>query len=62
MEVIEAARKVTGKQIEAIVAPRRAGDPSHLVSESSKAKRLLEWNPQYADIEIIIESAWQWFQ
>jgi UDP-glucose 4-epimerase len=62
LEVIQAARKVTGKQIEAIVAPRRAGDASHLVSESSKAKRLLGWNPKHTDIEVIIESAWHWFQ
>jgi UDP-glucose 4-epimerase len=62
LEVIEAVRKVTGKQVKTVVAPRRAGDPSHLVSESSKAKKLLGWNPKYADIEIIIESAWHWFQ
>jgi UDP-glucose 4-epimerase len=62
LEIIEAVRKVTGKQVKTVVAPRRPGDPSHLVSESSKAKRLLGWNPKYADIEIIIESAWYWFQ
>ena len=60
LEVIEAARKVTGKPIQAVNAPRRAGDPSRLISESTKAKTLLGWNPQYADIETIIESAWRW--
>jgi UDP-glucose 4-epimerase len=60
LEVIETARKVTGKPIEAVVAPRRAGDPSRLVADSRKARELLGWNPQLADLETIIESAWKW--
>lgn len=62
LEVIEAARKVTGRPIEAVTAPRRAGDPSRLISDSRKARELLGWNPQLADIETIIESAWKWHQ
>ena len=46
-EVIEAARKVTGKQIEAINVDRRAGDPPTLVGSSKKIKKMLKWNPQY---------------
>lgn len=61
-EVIEAARKVTGKNIEAKVAPRRAGDPSRLVADSTKARRFLGWNPQFPEIEKIIESAWTWHE
>lgn len=59
-EVIEAARKVTGKPIEAVVAPRRAGDPSRLVANAAKAREILGWNPQFPEIEKIIESAWKW--
>ena len=59
-EVIEAARKVTGKNIESKIAPRRAGDPSRLVADASKAREVLGWNPQFPDIETIIESAWTW--
>jgi len=62
LEVIEASRKVTGKPIEAVVAPRRAGDPSRLIADSRKARELLGWNPQFADLETIIESAWNWHQ
>ena len=61
-EVIEAARKVTGKTIEAINAPRRAGDPPQLVGDSAKAREVLGWNPQYPELEKIIESAWKWHQ
>ncbi|MEP6923662.1 MAG: UDP-glucose 4-epimerase GalE [Pyrinomonadaceae bacterium] len=60
LEVIEAARKVTGKTIKAEVVPRRAGDPSRLIADAAKARNLLGWNPQFADIETIIESAWNW--
>jgi UDP-glucose 4-epimerase len=61
-EVIEAARKVTGKKIEARVVGRRAGDPSRLVAEAKKAREVLGWNPQFPEIEKIIESAWKWHE
>jgi UDP-glucose 4-epimerase len=59
-EVIDIARKVTGKIIPAIEAPRRAGDPAVLVASSEKIKRVLGWNPQHSDIEAIVGSAWEW--
>ncbi len=61
-EVIETARKITGKTIEARIAPRRAGDPSRLVADSKKARKVLGWNPQFPDLNSIIESAWKWHQ
>lgn len=59
-EVIETARKVTGKEIKAIMAERRAGDPAQLIASSEKARTVLGWNPQHADLEEIIASAWKW--
>lgn len=61
-EVIETARAVTGHSIEAAVAPRRAGDPSKLVANAAKAREVLGWDPRFADLETIIESAWKWHQ
>ncbi len=61
-EVIEATRKVTGKDFEVKIAPRRAGDPSKLVADAKKAREVLGWNPQFADLETIIQSAWTWHQ
>lgn len=61
-EVIEATRKVTGREIKAVVAPRRAGDPSVLVANAEKAKAVLGWTPRFPQIETIIESAWRWHQ
>lgn len=59
-QVIETARKVTGHPIPAEVGLRRPGDPATLVAASDKIMRELGWRPQYADLEAIIESAWQW--
>lgn len=61
-EVIETARKVTGHPIPAKVTPRRGGDPAKLIASSEKAKTILGWNPEHADLEEIIASAWKWHQ
>jgi UDP-glucose 4-epimerase len=61
-EVIETAREVTGHPIPAEIAPRRAGDPAILIASSEKAINELGWNPKYADLHTIINSAWNWFQ
>ncbi len=62
LEVIEAARKITGKPIESRISPRRAGDPSRLIADAKKAREVLNWNPKFPDIESIIESAWKWHE
>ncbi len=59
-EVIETAKKATGLPIAAKVAERRAGDPARLVASSEKARKVLGWNPEHADLEEIISSAWKW--
>lgn len=57
-QVIDVARKVTGQPIPIIEGMRRAGDPAVLVADATLAKRLLNWRPQYADLETIIQHAW----
>lgn len=59
-EILEAARKVTNKEIPAEIAPRRGGDPDVLVASSTKAQEVLGWKPQFDDISKIIETAWKW--
>lgn len=61
-EVIDTARKVTETEIKKTIAPRRAGDPSKLIADASKAKDLLGWNPEFRKLEQIIESAWKWHE
>jgi UDP-glucose 4-epimerase len=59
-EVIDCARKVTGKSIPAEVGPRRSGDPPVLVASSESARRQLAWRPKRQNLDEIIESAWTW--
>jgi len=59
-EVIDACRRVTGHAIPVELGPRRPGDPPELVADSSKAQRVLNWQPKYTDIESIIRTAWKW--
>ena len=61
-EVIEAARRVTGHPVSAIETPRRPGDPAVLVASSEKIQRELGWKPQFARLEDIVSSAWQWYR
>jgi UDP-glucose 4-epimerase len=61
-EVIEAARKVTGREILVVLEGRRAGDPSRLVGDATKARKLLGWDPQSTSLEQIIGSAWRWYE
>jgi UDP-glucose 4-epimerase len=60
LEILEAARRATGKEIPAVMAPRRPGDPSTLIAASDKARDILGWKPQFDDVEKIIATAWNW--
>jgi UDP-glucose 4-epimerase len=61
-EVIDCARSVTGREIPATMAPRRAGDPAVLVASSDLIKKELGWSPKLQNLEAIIGSAWSWYQ
>ncbi len=61
-QVIDTARQVTGQEIKVIESDRRPGDPAFLVGSAAKAKKVLNWNPQFADLSKIITDAWQWHQ
>jgi UDP-glucose 4-epimerase len=60
LEVIRAVEAVSGRKVRVADAPRRPGDPAQLVADSRLARQRLGWSPQYADIEKIVEHAWQW--
>lgn len=62
LEVIAAARKVTGKQIAVLLDERRAGDPARLIADAQKVQRLLGWKPEYPELRDIIAHAWHWAQ
>lgn len=60
MEVMRVAEQVTGRNVKAVGAERRAGDPAVLVAGSEKIMRELGWKPNFPDLKTIIETAWQW--
>lgn len=60
LEVIEAARAVTGRNIRIDMQGRRAGDPSHLVANAAKAQTVLGWQPKHTELAAIIGSAWSY--
>jgi UDP-glucose 4-epimerase len=59
-EVIETTRRVTGKEIKLVPAPRRSGDPARLVASSNRIREELGWQPRYPDLASMIETAWRW--
>ncbi|WP_456485067.1 UDP-glucose 4-epimerase GalE [Desulfurobacterium sp.] len=59
-EIIETAKKVTGRNFKVIEEERRQGDPAVLVADSSKLRKILNWNPEFDDLEFIIKTAWNW--
>ena len=62
LEMIEAARRVTGHPIPSCVVERRVGDPAVLIASSTKAREKLGWNPTRENIEVMIKDAWCWHQ
>lgn len=59
-QVIDAARKVTARDIPVTDGPRRDGDPAALVADAAKAREILGWMPRYAELETIVRHAWAW--
>ena len=59
-EVIEKAKKVTGKDFKVEIEARRNGDPSTLIASSEKAIKKLGWKPKFNTLDKIIETAWNW--
>jgi len=59
-QVIQAARRVTGRDIAVLDGPRRAGDPARLVADPTLAQTVLGWSPRFGDLDAIIAHAWGW--
>ncbi len=61
-EVVETARRVTGRAVPTVERPRRPGDPPELVAAVGRAATLLGWRPSHSGLEEILSSAWRWHQ
>ncbi len=59
-EVIETVKKVSGKDFKVVTTQRRPGDPPILTADATKAIKELGWKTEFAELEKIIATAWQW--
>lgn len=62
IEMVDAAKKITGVDFKVVYDERRAGDPAELIGSNVKAKDVLGWIPKYSDIDTILKTAWKWHQ
>jgi UDP-glucose-4-epimerase GalE len=61
-QVIDACRRITGKDIPERVVDRRPGDPPRLVADPRRAREQLGWQPKHTTVDSIVDSAWGWHQ
>lgn len=61
-EVIDAAEAVVGEAIPQKMGERRAGDPSRLVCDGTRAQEILRWSPTRSVMAEMIGDAWAWRQ
>ena len=61
-EIVEAARRITGRKINAPMSSRRPGDPARVTASSKLAHELLGWKAKYSDVETLIKTSWQAYE
>ena len=59
-QVIDVAKEVSGNNFKVTIEPRRAGDPAVLVADAALARQELNWQPKFAELKDIVETAWRW--
>ncbi len=59
-QVIDVAKEVSGNDFKVSIEPRRAGDPAVLVADATLAKQQLNWQPEFAELKDIVQTAWNW--
>ena len=62
MDIVESARRLTGKPIPARLVGRRPGDPARLVASSALAKEALGWRANYSDVDTLVRTSWAVYQ
>jgi UDP-glucose 4-epimerase len=59
-EVVDAVKRVIGRDVPFTMGPRRAGDPAVLYASSARIRQDLGWRPAFEEIDVIVETAWRW--
>jgi UDP-glucose 4-epimerase len=60
LDVLDSVKKVSGVDFTRHLAPRRAGDPAAIVAKADKIRKILGWQPKYADLDTIVAQALNW--
>jgi UDP-glucose 4-epimerase len=58
LELIDAARRITGKPVPAKIVGRRPGDPAKLTASAKLARELLGWKAEYSDVDTLVRTSW----
>jgi UDP-glucose 4-epimerase len=58
LELIEAARRITGRPVPSRIVARRPGDPASSYASSDLAKRLIGYAPKHSDIDSLVATTW----
>ena len=59
-QVIDSVKRISGKDFKVTQTQRRPGDPPILNSDATKARNELGWEPQFPQLDAIVETAWKW--
>ncbi|HPB66879.1 MAG TPA: UDP-glucose 4-epimerase GalE, partial [Spirochaetales bacterium] len=62
LEILEAARRITGKPVPATIEGRRPGDPAKLVASAALAAEKLGWKARYSDVDTLVETSWKAYE
>lgn len=60
LEILEAVKKISGKDFQIKNEMRRAGDPVSVIADTTKIHQTLKWQPNYNDLETIIKTSLEW--
>jgi UDP-glucose 4-epimerase len=60
LQVIDAVKRVHGRDFKAVHAPRRPGDAEAIVAGSDKVRAVLGWRPEFNDLDTIVAHALTW--
>ena len=61
-QVVDSVERITGLKVPVKLGDRRPGDPAALASDATKARDVLGWRPQFAELDQVIRTAWAWHQ
>ncbi|PXW66451.1 UDP-glucose 4-epimerase GalE [Methylobacterium sp. B4] len=60
LEVIEVVKRISGRDFEVRLSPRRPGDPAQIIAGADRIRNELGWRPRQDDLDAIVAQALAW--